>query len=89
MEDIAVKKAVGHEDNKNKDMMVVTKDSFNETSMPCPYEKCKYNSPVCGYGSAYEMVALSVLENHVKVVHGTGNSEAEENVRPSGISGNH
>ena len=73
MEGIAVKKAVGHEDNKNKDMMVVTKDSFNGISFPCPCEKCQYNTPVC----TYEMVALQVLKNHVKDVHGTGNGEVE------------
>ena len=73
MEDIAVKKAVWHEDNKNKNMMVVTKNSFNGNSFPCPFEKCQYNTPVC----TWELVALSVLENHVKVIHGTGNSEVE------------
>jgi len=74
MEDIAVKKAVGHEDNKNKNMMVVTKDSFNGISFPCPCEKCQYNTPVC----TYEMVALQALKNHVKNVHETGNGEAED-----------
>jgi len=73
MEDIAIKNAVGHEDNKSKNAMVVTKDLLNGISFPCLGEKCQFYTPVC----TYEKVALKVLKNHFKNDHETGSGETE------------
>ena len=53
----------------NKSILVVTNNSKNGTVVPCPFGNCQYDTPV----GTHEMVAHSVLENHVGVVHEIGN----------------
>ena len=64
MEDIAIKYAVGHEDNKSENAMVVTKDLLNGMSFPCPDKKCQFYTPVC----THEKVALKVLKIHWRMI---------------------
>ena len=73
MEIIAIENAVGQEDKKSENAMVVARRILNGMSFPCPGEKCQFYTPVC----AHEKVALQLLKIDFKNDHETGSGEPE------------
>ena len=45
-----------------------------EICFPCPREKCQYSTRIC----TNELVAQSVIEYHIRTVHGTKNSKVKD-----------